>query len=221
MIKRVTSEIYIIGDGDTHPQDAAIYLIISGGEGALIDTGTGKGQKKVTEGIKKAGIGLTDIRYIFLTHCHYDHTGGSEELKKITGAEVIAHELDARYLKSADPEVTAASWYGAKQPATTVDTEIKGDRGSFMLGTLEISVIHTPGHTPGSMVLTVISDGKTVLFGQDVHGPLHPSFKSDRIKYLDSLKLLLSLDADILCEGHYGVITGQNKVREFIRSFIN
>jgi glyoxylase-like metal-dependent hydrolase (beta-lactamase superfamily II) len=59
-----------------------------------------------------------------------------------------------------------------------------------------------------------------VLFGQDIHGPLHPDLKSDRKDYIESLAFMASLDADILCEGHYGVITGRNKVREFIESFI-
>jgi len=221
MTRRITSDIFMIGDGDTHPQDAAIYLITSEGESALIDTGTGKGHKKVVEEIKKTGIKPTDIRFIFLTHCHYDHTGGSEELKKITGATVIAHELDACYLKSADTDVTAASWYGEKQPETTVDTLISRERRTFVLGNLEITAIHTPGHTPGSMVLTVDSDGKKVLFGQDVHGPLHPSFRSDRKQYMESLTLMMSLNADILCEGHYGIISGRDKVRNFIHSFIN
>ena len=64
------------------------------------------------------------------------------------------------------------------------------------------------------------SKGLKVLFGQDVHGPLDTSLLSDRKDYLNSLHLLLSLEADILCEGHFGVYHGKEDVRKFIRSFL-
>jgi hypothetical protein len=59
-----------------------------------------------------------------------------------------------------------------------------------------------------------------VLFGQDVHGPLHPSLLSDRSQYSDSLKFLLSLESDILCEGHFGVYKGRENVQNFIRQYL-
>ena len=59
-----------------------------------------------------------------------------------------------------------------------------------------------------------------MLFGQDVHGPIEPAIKSDRQAYRKSLALLLTLDADILCEGHYGIIEGKDDVKNFIRSFL-
>lgn len=221
MTAKITSEIFMAGGENSHPHDAAVYLISSEGIGALIDSGTGKCTDRIIKNIKKAGIDPLTVKFIFLTHCHYDHTGGAEELRKITGAEIIAHELDACYLEEGNADVTAASWYGEQQPVTSVDRKITGDREIFKLGSIEITAIHTPGHTPGSIVLFATSDGRRVLFGQDVHGPLHPALKSDRGDYRKSLRLLLSLEADILCEGHYGVISGREKVRDFILSFIN
>jgi hypothetical protein len=53
-----------------------------------------------------------------------------------------------------------------------------------------------------------------------VHGPLAPSLLSNRTDYLHSLKLLLSLEADVLCEGHYGIYRGKEEVTKFIRSFL-
>jgi glyoxylase-like metal-dependent hydrolase (beta-lactamase superfamily II) len=133
----------------------------------------------------------------------------------------VAHELDAVYLEKGDSEVTAAAWYGENQPVINIDFKISGERAMFNLGSIEITALHTPGHTPGSIVLMVNSGGKKILFGQDVHGPLHPALKSDRDDYIRSLKLLLTLEADILCEGHYGVISGNEHVKDFIRSFIS
>jgi hypothetical protein len=70
------------------------------------------------------------------------------------------------------------------------------------------------------MVYATESQGLKVLFAQDVHGPLHPDLLSNREDYIRSLNLLVSLQADILCEGHYGVFTGKNAAEDFIRSFM-
>ena len=77
-----------------------------------------------------------------------------------------------------------------------------------------------PGHSPGSMVYLVESEAKKILFGQDVHGPLDPLIKSDKAAYKNSLRRLLTLEADILCEGHYGIIEGRQEVSDFISSFL-
>jgi hypothetical protein len=69
-------------------------------------------------------------------------------------------------------------------------------------------------------VYLITLGNKKVLFGQDVHGPLNSSFLSDRQDYTNSLKFMLTLKADILCEGHFGVFKGKEKVEKFIRSYI-
>ncbi|MEA3273835.1 MAG: hypothetical protein U9Q81_00740 [Pseudomonadota bacterium] len=53
-----------------------------------------------------------------------------------------------------------------------------------------------------------------------MHGPLHPSLLSSREDYLGSLQRLLELNADILCEGHFGIFRGKKAVRDFIRQFM-
>ena len=60
-----------------------------------------------------------------------------------------------------------------------------------------------------------------MVFAQDVHGPLDPGLLSNRTDYLESLERLLDLDADILCEGHYGIFRGKEAVSGFIRSFLS
>ncbi|HPS57421.1 MAG TPA: MBL fold metallo-hydrolase [Spirochaetota bacterium] len=220
MTHKITSNVWAAGGDNSAPSDAAVYLVKTGTGAVLIDSGTGRGTEKILSNIRAAGVEPSDIEYLFLTHCHFDHTGGAAGIKAITGAKVIAHELDAVFIESADPVVTAASWYNTKMERVTVDIKIPGKKYSFTSGSTEFKVYHTPGHTPGSCVATIHSDGMLVLFGQDIHGPLHPDLKSDRKDYMESLAFIASLDAEILCEGHYGVITGRKKVREFIESFI-
>ena len=116
--------------------------------------------------------------------------------------------------------MTAAVWYGSKLEPFVVDRKLTLPREQISLGERIIEAIHTPGHSPGSVVYLTESGGLKVLFGQDVHGPLAPSLQSNREDYLRSLDLLISLEADILCEGHYGVYRGNNEIENFIRSFM-
>jgi hypothetical protein len=70
------------------------------------------------------------------------------------------------------------------------------------------------------MVYLTESEGMKILFAQDVHGPINPDLKSNAEDYHRSLELILSLEADILCEGHYGVYRGKEEVPGFIKWFI-
>ena len=58
------------------------------------------------------------------------------------------------------------------------------------------------------------------MFAQDVHGPLHPSLLSNAFDYQASLQRLIDLDADVLCEGHYGIYEGKQEIVRFVRSFM-
>jgi glyoxylase-like metal-dependent hydrolase (beta-lactamase superfamily II) len=217
----ITNEIFQVGGyGLTAPEDAAIYLIQFDSHLALVDAGTGHGYKRLLSHLKKMGVQSDQIEYLLLTHCHYDHTGGAFELRDKLGCPVLAHDMDADVLERGDNEVTAASWYGAKLQSCPVDQRLQGAEVTLPLGERSITALHIPGHSPGSLAFVVQSEGKTILFGQDVHGPLDVRLRSNRADYLASLERLLALEADILCEGHYGIFRGKSAVAEFIHSFL-
>ena len=219
---KITGEIFQVGGGSmSSPEDAAIYLLRIGDHAALIDAGCGHATKKVLANIRALEMPPGNVDMLLITHCHFDHTGGAGALRDATGCRIVAHELDARFLEEGNQEVTAASWYGATLAPLRIDVKLAGSRNEFELGGRTIEAIHAPGHSPGSVVYVVESEGQRVLFGQDVHGPLDPSLLSNREQYLQSLHLLLSLGADVLCEGHYGVFRGKREVSNFIRGFIN
>jgi len=136
------------------------------------------------------------------------------------GCRIVAHSLEAPFLGQGDNTVTAATWYGATLAPVQVDRQISGAREEIWLGGRIIEALHTPGHSPGSVVYATESDGLKILFAQDVHGPLHPDLKSNATDYRRSLKLLLALEADVLCEGHYGIYRGKPAVAAFIRQFL-
>ena len=219
---KITDEIFQVGGGGfTAPEDAASYLIKVNSHAALVDAGCGFSVDRLLENILSCHVEFDQIQYLLITHCHFDHTGGVKGLKDLLPRViVVAHELEAPYLERGDETITAARWYGATIEPFRVDRKITGAEDDILLGDRSIKAIHVPGHSPGSMVYTLESEGRKVLFGQDVHGPLEPSLKSDRAAYKKSLKLLLSLEADILCEGHYGIITGKKEVRDFIQSYL-
>ena len=217
----ITNEIFQVGGGRlTSFSDAAIYLINFGGHAALVDAGCGHSQDTVVENIVASGVGIEEIEYLLITHCHYDHTGGAKGLKDLTRCQVIAHELEAQFLERGDDTVTGASWYGATLDPFLIERKLSLKREEIYLGGRQIEAIHTPGHSPGSVVYLTESQGLKVLFGQDVHGPLDASLLSNKKDYLRSLELLLSFEADILCEGHYGVYKGKSEIEDFIRSFM-
>lgn len=220
-MERILENLWqVAGEGITDPADAAAYLVRFGDTAALIDAGTGIARRQVQASISDCLSDAVPLAFLFLTHCHYDHTGGAAAVRDAFGCRIIVHEKEAGFLERGDSAVTAANWYGSVMEPLTVDIRISGDRQRFAVGNGTITAHHCPGHSPGSVVYGAEIDGKRVLFGQDVHGPLHPSLLSDRNDYLRSLRRLLELDAEILCEGHFGIYRGRNDVRRFIGSFL-
>ncbi len=218
---KITDEVFQVGgSGFSSAEDAAVFLIRFGNHAALIDAGCGHATESIIRNVLSCGVKTDEVDYLFLTHCHYDHTGGAEKLAEAFQCSIVAHERDAVYLEVGDSDVTAASWYGVVMKPFNVDIKISGSGKTFLLGKREISAIHVPGHSPGSMVLLTESEGQQILFGQDIHGPLDSRLLSDKNDYTQSLKRMSAFDADILCEGHYGIFQGKAAVKEFIESYI-
>lgn len=221
MSTRIKNNLWQVGGrGLTDPSDAAVYLLRFGEKAALIDAGTGRDHPQLIKNIAECLEPDVQLEYLLLTHCHFDHTGGAQAVKDEYGCRIVAHELDAIYLASGDDRVTAAAWYGARLEPFVVDIRLQGGESTLAVGNGTLTAIHCPGHSPGSVVYTTYIDGQLVLFGQDVHGPIHSELLSDEKHYLDSLARLLDLQADLLLEGHFGIIETKSEVREFIQSCI-
>jgi len=218
---QISEEIWQVGGRTlTAPEDAAIYLVEIADKAALIDSGCGAAIDLLIANVESVGVAPEQIEYLLLTHCHFDHTGGALALRQRLKCTVVAHALDAIYIERGDNEVTAATWYGSVLAPCPVDNKLSDPRADILLGDRTLTAIHIPGHSPGSVAYLLQSGGKRVVFAQDVHGPLHPSLLSNRRDYLASLQRLLDLDADILCEGHFGVFRGRAAITRFIRRYM-
>ena len=221
MTIRIKNNLWQVGGrGLTDPSDAAIYLVRFGDKAALIDAGTGRDHPQLIKNIAECLEPNVQLEYLLLTHCHFDHTGGAQAVRDEYGCRIVAHELDAIYLESGDNRVTGAAWYGARLEPFAIDIRLQGQESTLAIGSGTVTAIHCPGHSPGSVVYTTDIDGQLVLFGQDIHGPIHSELLSDEKQYLDSLARLLDLKADLLLEGHFGIIETKQEVREFIQSCI-
>ena len=217
----IADNLWQVGGGDlSHPADAGAYLICLGKKAALVDAGSGAAHQRIKSNIKESLPHGVALEYLLLTHCHFDHTGGAEAIRRDFGCAIVAHAKDAVYLEAGDPEVTAASWYGENPAPLAVDIKLTQPITSLPIGDGQVVAYHWPGHSPGSVVYTTRLDRQLVLFGQDVHGPIHPALLSDESDYQASLQMLLSFGADILLEGHFGVIRGKKKIQDFIRGYI-
>jgi glyoxylase-like metal-dependent hydrolase (beta-lactamase superfamily II) len=216
---KITENIFIVGGPEiTDGRDGCVYLI-NLGELVLIDTGAGWSVDKIVKNVEKLGFDPKNLSKVLLTHCHIDHIGGVPEIKKRFGSKIYIHKLDAPPLETGDPILTAASWYQTTFPPTPVDVKFNSPEEILRIGGEQIVCLHTPGHTPGSISIYLDLNGKRILFAQDLHGPLLEEFGSNLDDWDRSTKKLLDLDADVLCEGHFGIYKSKKDAKDYILSY--
>jgi hydroxyacylglutathione hydrolase len=105
--------------------------------------------------------GLT-LRQIIITHAHIDHVGGAALLKKLTGAPVFLNQRDLGLLGAMEMQ---AGWLGVPTPQVAPPDVSADDGMALGLAALPAEVIHTPGHTPGSICL--LFPGQNLLLAGD------------------------------------------------------
>jgi hydroxyacylglutathione hydrolase len=187
---------------------------------ALIDAGlTGKGGYKI-ESIQKAGIELSAIKRIIMTHTHLDHIGClAEILKRMPWAELWVHQLEADLLEQGDERAVygmdmfrgiCQEQFGLKPGAFKFQVHRKLQGGEILdLGDTEWEVIHIPGHSMGSIGLYHRSS-KILIPGDVVYADYaigrFDLYGADASELKKSLMRLAKLEVDILLPGHNQIV---------------
>ena len=182
-----------------------VYLVTGADRAAFIDTAYGEKEELAAHLELWETQGRPPIAAIVLTHRHRDHVGGAGPLHKATGGQVVSTSVETGPIERALPDLKVG--------------RAVGDRETIDLGDANLEFIHTPGHTLGSLCVYyreegVLFTGDTILgTGSTVVSPDH----GDMASYIESLRNLLSFDAQLICPGHGPVITHVDaKIRELI-----
>jgi glyoxylase-like metal-dependent hydrolase (beta-lactamase superfamily II) len=192
-----------------------VYLIDAGDELTLIDAGYKGKELLIIERVRNLGYSPSRITTIIITHHHPDHIGGLAGLVEITRARVVAHTADTPFVDGRLPQPGPArpGWLRRAArpfnrllatPPVKVDIEV-GDGDELPLAG-GISILHTPGHTPGSICVFLKRGG--VVFTGDLlaqrFGLKWPSipFTADVAQLKHSVKKLAGYEFESACFGH-------------------
>ncbi len=140
-------------------------------------------------------------KLILLTHAHFDHIKGAEELRRLTKTKIAIHELDS--IATKDPKLNLSSVFSIYSEPFTADI-ILTDEEELTFGKTKIKVLHTPGHTKGSacfLIGDVLISGDT-LFNYSIGRTDFPGGSFEEIK--NSLKKLSLLDDNIAVYSGHG-----------------
>ena len=155
------------------------------------------------------------VKAIVITHAHIDHIGGAAKLKAATGAPVHMNASDQELYDRLDVQ---ASWLNMKTPEkTTVDAEAR-DGDTLALGQATFHVLHTPGHTQGSISLWIPAENKLIagdtLFRDSIGRTDLPGGDGRQILRSIHDKLMTLPDDATVVPGHGGNTTiGREKER--------
>ncbi len=208
------------------------FVVVEGdGSLILIDTGMSKDGKKILDYVqttmsKKA----SDVKMIVLTHSHVDHVRGAFEIKRATGAKVAIHDEDADYLSQRKKVPVPKGGMGAVfkiiGPFFTF-TPLEADQRlheNDKIGSL--MVIHTPGHTPGSISLysqdkKLIFVGDTIRYQKgEIEGP-PKQFTPDMEQAMKSVQKISNFDFEILLSGHGEPLKSPDASKKVRQQFIS
>ena len=201
-LRALGSRVTALFDGD------AVVLVDAGGRGSL---------PLIARGVERLGASIEQVRLIVLTHYHPDHAGGLAGLVDATGARLAVHRSEVGFINGDLPPPNALRWRLLGWPVRPLlpllyDRPVRVDclleDGDTLPFRPDIRVVHTPGHTPGSISLYVQSTGSVIVGDALQHrfrrlGPPAAAVSWDRRQALESLRRLTLFDFESIWFSHF------------------
>lgn len=202
----------------TGPQTPNVFLVHDGGDGAFIDSGFGDEKSlQIRLDFLKDHPDIT-LQHIVLTHHHFDHTSGAPRFREETGARVVLHTDEEEFLihpRADAPEdieipeemkELAAQVKVLREKAAEAVPDVRVKDGDVIkVGGLTLEIVHTPGHTLGSVCI-YLREERVLFTGDTALGlgtvAISPPPYGDMGLYIDSLRRLLTYDCALMCPGH-------------------
>ncbi len=205
--------------------------LIEGPRGlTLVDTGHSRAADALGDEIERGGFSLQDLEQVLITHAHFDHVGGAAILLDRKRVKVYAHPDDAPAIKGAivkEPLIRRVGRYLCSMwfPYRPLEVLVPLQQGQTLRALPQWQVLHTPGHTAGSLSLFQPTE-KILICGDALANrgdklSLSPSlYNDDHAAALSSARRLSALDCDVLCCGHGPVIRagGALKLQKLVES---
>lgn len=206
---RVAPRVYYVGNFW-----AGVYLIDTEEGLVLLDTAVFETAYLVLESIRKLGFDPYQVKHIMISHLHFDHTGGVEVLRQLTGAKVWMSKIDADLrMHPANLAINKSGDIPFNVPYYEVDAYYEEDK-PIQLGSVTIQPILTPGHSPGatSFLITMPDEeGKPITAA--MHGGVGPITMTDqwyadlgvpnlRPRFIEDCERLKALHVDIAIPSH-------------------
>jgi glyoxylase-like metal-dependent hydrolase (beta-lactamase superfamily II) len=186
------------------------YIVVDGGEALAVDPGLGAADL-LTGAAKQLGA---TIKFIVNTHGHWDHVVDNADLVGSTQAPLFIHSLDADMISTTEPNT-----FGLDVPwEPSYPAELLEEGSQLTIGSLTLSVLHTPGHSPGGICLlshehNLLITGDTLFLG--TYGRVDfPN--ADPTRMLESLRRLASLPGDLQVYPGHGSSTTLSAERRWI-----
>lgn len=211
--------------------NVSAYLIYRPGEAILVDCGTSGSEVKILEKLEQLGVDPGMLKLLVLTHEHYDHAGSAARLRQLTGCKVLVHRAAAHRLRKGSTPIPAGTRWKAKllvgvgrifarrimkYPGLEPDL-VADDLFDLSVYGFPGKVIHTPGHTFGSMV--VLMDGGELIAGDTLFGVENkqhfPPFAEDLSALLGSWTYIRDLQVKSCYPAHGRHFTFESFLAEY------